>query len=125
MTYITRREPRTDTLGSGVYRVMAGKSTGLRQPMEQLKELEKDGRIRRFLCHVLILRVFAYIVAQPASFFFILSLMVITVSMPLVALHVRNTGSLPDLDAMRVRRENVGGRARRRFDSIAKLGDYS
>ena len=94
---------------------MASKSTGPRQPLEQLKELEKDGRIRRFLCHVLILRVFAYIAAQPASFFFILSLMVITVSMPPVALHVRNTGSLPDLDAMRVsRRERVGRSGRDR-----------
>ena len=80
---------------------MASRSAS-RLPEEQLREREKDGRIRRFFCDVLNLRVFAYITAQPASFVFILSLLFITLSMPPVALYVKNAPELPDLDAMRV-----------------------
>lgn len=81
---------------------MASKGGTTRQPLEQLKEMEKEGRIRRFLWDVVTLRVFAYVLAQPASFVFILSLVLITLSMPPIALYIKNADQLPDLDTMRV-----------------------
>lgn len=81
---------------------MASKGGATRQPLEQLKEMEKEGRIRRFLWDVVTLRVFAYVIAQPASFVFILSLLLITLSMPPIALYIKNADELPDLDTMRV-----------------------
>lgn len=74
-----------------------------RLPEEQLREREKDGRIRRFICGVLTLRVLAYIIAQPASFTFITSFLFITLTMPPMAAYIKNAGDLPDLDTMRVR----------------------
>ena len=81
---------------------MASKGGTTRQPLEQLKEMEKEGRIRRFLWDVVTLRMFAYVLAQPASFVFILSLVLITLSMPPIALYIKNADQLPDLDTMRV-----------------------
>lgn len=74
-----------------------------RLPDEQLREKEKDGRIRRFLWDVLTLRVLAYIISQPASFTFIASFLFITVVMPPMAVYIKNADELPDLDTMRVR----------------------
>lgn len=72
-------------------------------PEGQLREKEKDGRIRRFLWNVLTLRMLAYIVSQPASFTFIASFLIITLVMPPMAAYIRNAHELPDLDTMRVR----------------------
>lgn len=74
-----------------------------RLPDEQLREKEKDGRIRRFLWDVLTLRVLAYVVSQPASFTFIASFLLITLVMPPMAVYIKNANELPDLDTMRVR----------------------
>lgn len=73
-----------------------------RLPSEQQEVKEKDGRIRRFLCNVLQLRVLAYIVSQPAAFLFILSLFLIALCMPFLGVFVKNSSDLPDLDSMRV-----------------------
>lgn len=81
---------------------MASKGGTTRQPLEQLKEMEKEGRIRRFLWDVITLRMFAYVIAQPASFVFILSLVLITLTMPPMAMYIKNSDQLPDLDTMRV-----------------------
>jgi hypothetical protein len=43
----------------------------------------------------------AYVVAQPASFTFIISFLFITLSMPPMALYIKNAKELPDLDTMR------------------------
>ena len=75
---------------------------GSRLPEDQLREKEKDGRIRRFIWDVLTLRILAYICAQPASFTFILAFLFITVSMPPMAAIIRHKVQLPDLDTMRV-----------------------
>ena len=79
-----------------------GRGGGSRLPEEQLREREKDGRIRRFLWDVLTLRILAYVCAQPASFSFILTFIFITTSMPPMATYIRNAAQLPDLDSMRV-----------------------
>ena len=71
-------------------------------PPDQQEELEKDGRVRRFLCDMLRLRVIAYIVAQPASFLFILSLFLIALCMPPIGWYISSVDNLPDLDSMRV-----------------------
>lgn len=83
----------------------SSRSTGKgpsRLPDEQLREKEKDGRIRRFICDVLTLRVLAYVCAQPASFSFIFSFLIITITMPPMALYIKRSPELPDLDTMRV-----------------------
>ncbi len=72
-------------------------------PPEQEREKENDGRIKRFLCDVLRLRVLGYIVAQPAAFTFILSLFLLAVCMPAIGRHIISAHQLPDLFAMRVR----------------------
>lgn len=72
-------------------------------PDDQLREKEKDGRIRRFLWDVLTLRVLAYVISQPASFTFIASFLIITLVMPPMAAYIKNAHRLPDLDTMRVR----------------------
>lgn len=75
-----------------------------RLPSDQDKEMKKDGRIKRFLCNVLQLRVLVYIATQPASFLFILSLLVISLCLPFLGAYIRNKSwdQLPDLDSMRV-----------------------
>ena len=84
---------------------MASRSKGgSRLPEEQLREKEKDGRIRRFICDVLTLRVLGYVCAQPASFSFILSFLIITLTMPPMALYIKYAPELPDLDTMGVRK---------------------
>lgn len=80
----------------------AGGRGGSRLPEDQLREKEKDGRIRRFIWDILTLRILAYICAQPASFTFILAFLFITVSMPPLAAYIRRPAQLPDLDTMRV-----------------------
>lgn len=70
-------------------------------PDDQLREKEKDGRIRRFLWDVLTLRVLAYVISQPASFTFIASFLIITLVMPPMATYIKNAHRLPDLDTMR------------------------
>ena len=81
---------------------MASRGRTSKLPEVQLREKEKDGWIRRFVWDVLKLRMFAYVVAQPASFTFILSFLFITLSMPPMALYIKNAKELPDLDTMRV-----------------------
>ena len=73
-----------------------------RLPPEQQRELNKDGRCRRILCDILRLRVLAYIARQPAPFMFILSLFLISITLPLVGLYISRVDGLPDLDAMQV-----------------------
>ena len=73
-----------------------------RLPPEQQRELDNDGRCRRILCDTLRLRVIAYIARQPAPFMFILSLFLISVTLPLVGLYISKVDDLPDLDAMQV-----------------------
>ena len=80
----------------------SARGSSTRLPEDQLKEKEKDGRIRRFIWDVLTLRILAYVFAQPASFTFIVSFIFITVSMPPMASYIRNADQLPDLDTMRV-----------------------
>ena len=75
-------------------------------PPEQQRELDKDGRCRRFFCDILRLRVVGYIVRQPTPFTFILSLFLISVTLPLVGLYISRKEGLPDLDAMQVRNKN-------------------
>ena len=84
--------------------IMASSARGstTRLPENQLREREKDGRIRRFIWDVLTLRMLAYVFAQPATFTFIVSFLFITVSMPPMAAYIRNADQLPDLDTMRV-----------------------
>ena len=76
-----------------------------RLPSDQDKEMKKDGRIKRFLCNVLQLRVLVYIATQPASFLFILSLLVIALCLPFLGAYIKTKPlqQLPDLDSMRVR----------------------
>lgn len=76
-------------------------------PSEQEREREKDGRVRRFLCDVLRLRVFAYIAAQPAAFSFIVSLFLIAACMPAIGRYIATSEELPDLFRMRVRLPSV------------------
>ena len=73
-----------------------------RLPPEQQRELNKDGRCRRILCDILRLRVLAYIARPPAPFMFILSLFLISITLPLVGLYISRVDGLPDLDAMQV-----------------------
>lgn len=75
-----------------------------RLPSDQDKEMKKDGRIKRFLCNVLQLRVLVYIATQPASFLFILSLLVIALCLPFLGAYIKTKPlqQLPDLDSMRV-----------------------
>ena len=78
-----------------------------RLPPEQQMELDKDGRCRRILCDILRLRVFAYIARQPAPFMFMLSLFLISITLPLMGLYISRVNGLPDLDAMQVCMSNV------------------
>ena len=71
-------------------------------PEDQLREKEKDGRIRRLVCDILTLRIVAYICAQPATFTFIIAFIFITLAMPPMAIYIRHSSELPDLDTMRV-----------------------
>ena len=73
-----------------------------RVPLDQLEELEKEGRCRRIVCDVLTLRVIGYIVKQPASFMFIIALFAIVVCLPFIGLYIKRQKVLPDLDAMQV-----------------------
>lgn len=73
-----------------------------RLPPEQQRELNNDGKCRRILCDILRLRVLAYIARQPAPFMFILSLFLISITLPLVGLYISRVDGLPDLDAMQV-----------------------
>ena len=73
-----------------------------RLPLEQQRELNNDGRCRRILCDILRLRVLAYIARQPTPFMFILSLFLISITLPLVGLYISRVDGLPDLDAMQV-----------------------
>lgn len=71
-------------------------------PLDQFEELEKKGRCRRIVCDILTLRVLGYIVKQPASFMFIITLFAISVCLPFIGLYIKGQKDLPDLDAMQV-----------------------
>ena len=74
-----------------------------RLPPQQQKEKENEGRCRRLLCDIVKLRIFKYILKQPASFIFIVSLFLIAVTLPLLGVFIASKGELPDLDAMQVK----------------------
>ncbi len=69
---------------------------------EQSEEAEKSGRCRRILCDVLTLRILGYILKQPPSCTFIVTLGVIALCLPFIGLFIEGKERLPDLDAMQV-----------------------
>lgn len=64
---------------------------------------EKERPCLKIVFRVLTLRILFYILKQPPSFIFILTLFVIAVCLPFIGLYIKGDRVLPDLDAMQVR----------------------
>ena len=55
-----------------------------------------------FFCSTLRLRVLGYVIQQPPSFLFVISLLILTSVIPFIAVYIENAPQLPDTDEMKV-----------------------
>ena len=69
---------------------------------EQLENKESGGGCRKILWDILTLRVLVYVLKQPPSCMFIVTLFVIAGCLPFIGLYISKQPVLPDLDAMQV-----------------------
>ena len=62
---------------------------------------------KNFFCVTLRLRVLGYIIQQPPSFLFVASLLIIATVIPFIGVYIENAPRLPDIDKMKVLKDNV------------------